>query len=122
MTHGGEDEGQSGVGDPGCHLLAAEGLLDASGELEEEDVLDRVAVKESARRLPLKGLEEPGLRDRMQESGGLPEGEGAQRGGGRPLEFLEEGVGGAVVDLSRVGGGGNPASYSTLWSVSTWSR
>ena len=104
MAHGGKDQGKGRTGDPGGHLLAAERFLHAGGELEEEDVLDCVAVKEASRGLPLEGLEESGLGDRVQEARGLSEGEGTQGSGGRALELLEEGVSGAHVDLADIAG------------------
>ncbi len=95
---------EGGAGDPGSHLLARKGLLDPARQLEEEDVLDPVAVEETARRVPGEPLLEPGGAERVEEASSQAEREGAERGGGRTLQLREEGIGGPEVDLLDVAG------------------
>ncbi len=94
---GGDREGHGGGGEPVGHLLAAQRLVDPSGELEEEDLLDGVSIEEARGDPSTEGLEKSGLGGGMEQGRNLAELEGAKRstGGG---ERSEERVGGADVD------------------------
>ena len=103
MTRGREDQGEEGFAEPLRHILPTHGPLHPGRHLEEENVLDGIAVEGSSGSVALEGPEKPRL------SGGVDQGthfsklkglEGLSRGG----EPLEEGLGRAQIAIAGVVG------------------
>ena len=102
-TGGGKEEAESGLVQPLGHGLSAQGFLHAGRELEEEEVLHRVAVEEAARAEPGEGLEETRLPGSVKEGGHLPEFEGLE-GLSRARELAKKGIGVPHIDLTDITG------------------